>query len=121
MAHFSVRIFFKSFGYAAKGLRYAFRCEQSFRVQVTIALIVLILMLALRVSRGEVIILLLTISSVLVLELLNTVLEKFVDILKPRVHPFVETIKDIMAAAVFVASVASFFIGLLIFVPYIIP
>jgi diacylglycerol kinase len=78
-------------------------------------------LLVFRVSRVEAAVLILVISSVLVLELLNTVLEKFIDVLKPRVHYFVEIMKDLMAAAVLVASIAAFAIGLVIFLPHLIP
>ena len=120
MPRFNPRIFFYSFRYALKGLQYAFRHEQSFRVQLAIACATLLLMVILRVSIGEVIVLLLVISSVLVLELLNTVLEKLVDSLKPRIHYFIAIMKDLMAAAVLVASITAATIGLLIFLPYLI-
>ena len=120
MAHFNVRIFFRSFRYATKGLRYALQHEQSFRVQATFALLVILLMMVVGVTRMEAMILTVVISSVLVLELLNTVLEKFIDVLKPRVHYFIEIMKDLMAAAVLVAAVAAFVVGLFIFLPYLI-
>lgn len=121
MPHFSLRIFFRSFRYAGKGLLYALRHEQSFRVQATIALAVLALMLTVRVSIAETLILVLIIALILVLELLNTVLEKFMDSLKPRIHPFIGLMKDLMAAAVFVASLGAVVIGLLIFWPRLFP
>ncbi len=119
MAHFNLRIFVRSFRYAFKGLAFALRYEQSFRVQATIAVLVILLMALFRVSIQEALILVLVISSVLVLELLNTVLEKFIDVLKPRIHYFVEVIKDLMAAAVFVASLGAIIVGLLIFLPHL--
>lgn len=121
MAHFNLRIFFRSFRFAMKGLCYAARHEQSFRVQLTIALAVVFLMLVLRVRRDDAVVLLLVVTGVLVLELLNTVLEKFIDAMKPRVHYFVETMKDLMAAAVFLAALTAFILGLLIFLPYLFP
>jgi diacylglycerol kinase (ATP) len=42
-----------------------------------------------------------------------------VDILKPRVHPYAQLIKDIMAAAVLIASGGAIVIGVIIFFPYI--
>lgn len=119
MAHFNLRIFFRSFRYATKGLRYALRHEQSFRVQATFALLAVLLMVILRVTKTEAVMLIIVISSVLVLELLNTVLEKFIDVLKPRVHYFIEIMKDLMAAAVLVAAIAAFLVGLLIFLPHL--
>ncbi len=119
MPRFNLHIFVRSFRYAAKGLRYALRHEQSFRVQCTIALLVILAMPVVGVTRLEALLLLLTISAVLVLELLNTTLERFIDALKPRLHYSVEIIKDLMAAAVLVASATAFIVGLLIFLPHL--
>jgi len=59
------------------------------------------------------------IAGVLILEMLNTVFEKLVDLYKPRLHDYVKDVKDIMSAIVLVASVASVVIALFIFVPYL--
>ncbi|MBI3956507.1 MAG: diacylglycerol kinase family protein [Candidatus Kerfeldbacteria bacterium] len=117
MVTFNPRIFLRSFRYALTGLRYALRHEQSFRVQLGFAAFAVVLMTVLQVSRLEAVALILVMSSVLVLELLNTVLEKFIDVLKPRVHYFVAIMKDLMAAAVLVASIAAVIVGALIFIP----
>lgn len=117
MPPFNRSVFFRSFQYAAKGLQYAFRYEQSFRVQLSIAVLLLVVAAVVRVSVTETLILTLVVSSILVLELLNTVLEKFLDVLKPRMHPFVGLMKDIMAAAVFVAALGALVIGSVIFLP----
>ncbi|MFH1171826.1 MAG: diacylglycerol kinase family protein [bacterium] len=118
MANFNTRIFFRSFRYAAKGLRYALRHEQSFRVQLFCALVTIFLMIVLRVTRTEALILTVVISSVLVLEIVNTVFEQLIDVLKPRVHYFVEVMKDLMAAAVFLAALAALVVGMTIFLPH---
>ena len=108
----------KSFGYAAKGFYQVFREEQNFRLQVLAGLIILILATYWRVRAIEAVILILVIVIVLVLELINSVFERLVDTMKPRIHPYVRTIKDIMAAAVLISSVGAVIIGALIFLPY---
>mgnify|MGYP003963063213 FL=1 len=60
----------------------------------------------------------LMIAGVLILEMLNTVFERLLDLFKPRLHSYVKEVKDIMSAIVLVASIASVIIALLIFVPY---
>lgn len=117
MPPFNRSVFFRSFRYAAKGLAYAFRYEQSFRVQLSIAIVLVAVASLIGVSPTETLILTLVVSSILVLELLNTILEKFLDILKPRMHPFVGLMKDLMAAAVFVAALGALVIGAVIFFP----
>lgn len=114
----SIRRLFKSFHYASRGLGIAWRYEQSFRIQVVAALFAAALMLWLRVTLGEAIALLLLIILVLTLELINSIFERFVDVFKPRIHPMVEEIKDLMAGAVLIASLGALIVGLLIFVPY---
>lgn len=119
MFHF--RKMMRSFRYALKGLDLIFREEQSFRVQIAAAVAVVVVMFVLPVRNWEKVALILVISWVLVLELINSILERLVDILSPRVHLGVEAIKDIMAAAVFIASLTALIIGLLIFIPYVQP
>ncbi len=114
----SFRRLIRSFTYAGKGLKQVLREEQSFRIQVFSAIAVLILSLYFGIKVWEAVALLLVIIMVLVLELINSVFERVVDVLKPRMHPDVETIKDIMAAVVLLSSIGAVFIGLLILGPY---
>ena len=111
----------RSFGYSLKGLGLIFREEQSFRAQIIAALAVIVIMFVLPVKNWEKVALILVISWVLVIELINSILERMADILKPRVHLGVEAIKDIMAAAVFISSLTALIIGLIIFIPYVWP
>ncbi len=92
-----------------------------FRIMVAIAGVVVIASIALPVSRKEAVVLLFSIVIVLVLEVLNTIIEHLVDMLQPRLHTYVRSIKDMMAAAVLLASIGAFFIGILIFLPYFSP
>ncbi|MFA5994896.1 MAG: diacylglycerol kinase [Patescibacteria group bacterium] len=117
---FKVGNFFKSFRYALHGLRYIWCNEQSFRVQVLIAWLVILAMIIFRVSIEQAVVLIMLIMFVLVLETANTIVERFVDILKPRLHSYVEIIKDMMAAAVLLAAIGSAIVALIIFVPYLV-
>ncbi len=110
----------KSFKYATTGLMYVWHHEQNFRIQTFVSLCVVLAMVLFQLPLWQVIILILLIMIVLILELMNTIAEKMVDILKPRIHSYVRVIKDMMAAAVFISSLGSAIIGLLIFVPYIV-
>lgn len=110
----------KSFVYAVKGLAYVWRVEQNFRIQSLAALMVLILALYLKVTKIEVAVLLLVSLIVLLLEILNTVFEHLVDLVKPRLNQYVKIIKDIMAAAVLISAFFALIIGLIILLPYLI-
>ena len=109
-----------SFGAATRGIRYALRNEQNFRVQVYIALLVGFSAWVLQLRMYERIIVVLLIMWILALELLNTVIEKFLDVVHPRLHTHVEVIKDIMAAVVCVSAFGAACIGIMIFLPHII-
>lgn len=63
----------------------------------------------------------LVIVIVLVLELINSAMERFVDVISPRLHSQAEDVKDVMAGAVLIASVGAAIIGVLIFLPYFYP
>jgi len=113
-----LRRFRRSFGHALDGIKYAVVHEKNFRIELVLALIVVFLIFFLKVKNWEAIILLLMIMWVLVSELTNTVFERVVDILKPRIHPYARLIKDLMAAVVLISSIASVVVGIIIFYPY---
>jgi undecaprenol kinase len=95
------------------------RYEKNFQNQAAVALLVVIAMVYFRLTRGEKVILLLVFMEVLIMELLNTVVERVVDILKPRLHPYARLIKDLMASAVLVSAILAIVIGIIIFWPHI--
>ncbi len=109
----------KSFRYAFRGLWYVTKHEQSFRLHLIAAAVVVFLMLYFHITIKEAVILSLVIAAVLVLELINTIFESLVDMLQPRIHHLAEVIKNIMAATVLIASLGALIIGILIFAPYV--
>ena len=110
----------KSFKYAFAGLNKVFWEEQNFRLDFILALGVILLAVILKIAIWEFIILVLVIALVLILEIINSIFERLLDLLKPRIHQYVKDIKDMTAAAVFIAALAAVIIGLLIFLPYLI-
>ncbi|MFA4831418.1 MAG: diacylglycerol kinase family protein [Patescibacteria group bacterium] len=111
--------FIKSFRDALRGITYMFRHEQNFRIQLFIAILVIVSIFVFDLRKSEIIVVLLLILSVLILEMLNSALEKFTDIIKPRLHYQVEIVKDVMAAMVFFASIGAVIIGMIIFWPHV--
>lgn len=110
--------FRKSLRYALRGLGYAIKNEKNFQNEVVAAILVFAAMIYFRVTRAEMVVLILVIMGVLLAELMNTVMERVVDILKPRVHPYARLIKDLMAAGVLLVSILALVIGVIIFFPY---
>jgi diacylglycerol kinase len=109
----------KSFQYAVRGLRYVIRNERNFRIELIFAFFILTFSIILQIEKWEIVVIILLITLVLVTELINTIVERVVDILEPRMHPFAKLIKDIMAAIVLISAIMAAFIGFIIFIPYI--
>lgn len=110
----------KSFKYAIKGIVYTFKEEQNFRFHIISAVFVFALMMILDTSLLEKAFLIFLIGLVVIAELINSIFERIVDIIKPRLHPYAKTIKDMTAAIVLIAAIVSFVCGLIIFIPKII-
>jgi len=110
--------FAESFNYASRGIQYAWKTEQNFRAEIVIAVLVLIMMLAFPLRPIQQVLLGLLIIWVLTLELINTVLERMADIVKPKAHPYIKVTKDLMAGAVLISAAGAAVIGVIIFYPY---
>jgi diacylglycerol kinase len=111
--------FVRSFTHAWRGLRLCFRTERSFRLQIAAALLAISAMVVLPLASWERLLLLFVIMLVLVLELLNSSVERMVDLFKPRLDEYARDIKDLMAGAVLLASLFSLMTGLIIFAPHV--
>lgn len=108
----------KSFLNAGRGLVHVFKTEKNFRIQCLAGVLVLLLAFYFPLKIWEIILCVLLITLVLTMELLNTAMEYFSDLLKPRLHHYVASVKDIMAAAVLISSLGALIAGLIIFIPY---
>ena len=111
----------KSIQHAWRGFGVALKSERNFRLQTLAALAALACALIFPLTKTERLLVLVVTLAVLVLELLNTAVERLVDLMKPRLMDVAGEIKDVMAAAVLLASVFAVAIGLYIFIPYILP
>jgi len=109
----------RNFGFAFEGLKTAFVNGRNFRIQVFVGLAAVFLGFILRLDPFEWLDLTLVIASVLILELMNTAIEAIVDIVSPEIQPKAKIAKDVAAASVLVASIASVFIGAFLFLPKI--
>jgi len=107
----------RSFSYAFAGVAHLLRTQRNFRVEAAIGALAVLAGLWSRFERWEWAILVLTIALVLILEAVNTALEDAVTLASPSVQPRAKAAKDVAAAAVLVAAVASVAIGLLLFLP----
>jgi diacylglycerol kinase len=110
----------KSFKYALQGIIDALKSEPNLSVHFLFALLVLIFAYFFEFSKQEVAILILTIFFVITFEMINTAIEKLVDLHSLEKTELARQIKDISAAVVLFASITSIIIAGLLFIPKII-
>ncbi|EHQ27088.1 diacylglycerol kinase family protein [Mucilaginibacter paludis] len=115
-----MRRLIRGFGYAFKGMGYAFSTQLNIRIHIILTAVALILGLSLHVSTPDWLWLLLCIALVLSAELLNTAIETLTDLVSPGYHEKAGRVKDIAAAAVTVTAAFALVTGCIIFLPKII-
>jgi undecaprenol kinase len=112
-----LRAFLRSFKYAAEGIAHGVRTQRNMRVELGIALIVVIAGILFRIAAAEWAAILVCIGLVLSAELINTVIELAVDLLVQHYHPMAKVAKDAGAGAVLIAALTSVAVGIVIFGP----
>ena len=111
----------KSFKYALNGVFTALTICRNLKIHYLVAIIAIVAGFYFDIERFEFAIVLLTITFVVTLEMMNTALEKVVDLLTERYHILALIAKDVAAGAVLIASIVALIVGALIFGPYIMP
>ena len=104
-----------SFNYAFEGVIYVVRTQRNMRIHFLVALLVLPLAVVLGADRFELLALMLSVTFVLVAEMINTALEKAIDIATSSWDPVARAAKDVAAGAVLIAAVNAAFVGYLVF------
>ncbi|TML27710.1 MAG: phosphatase PAP2 family protein [Actinobacteria bacterium] len=105
----------ESFNYAIEGVIHVLRTQRNMRIHFAIAVAVLVIAVAVGVSRLELIALLLSITFVLVAEMINTAVEGTIDAATTSFDPMAKLAKDIAAGAVLIAAVNAVAVGYLVF------
>ena len=109
--------FFKSVTFAAKGVKQFFACDRNGKIQIVIAMTAITLGLTVSLSSFQWLLVLFCIGLVISLEMINSAIERYCDLVTTDFHPRIKIIKDVAAGAVLVASIISLIIGLIIFIP----
>lgn len=115
---FSFTSLIKSFLYASKGIINLLKTEQNARIHLAYAIVVAVMAYIFSISRIEAIILFFAVVLVIAMEIINTAIEKLLDIINPESSSAVEYIKDAMAGAVLIAAIIALVVTVLIFLPY---
>src|SRR4051812_40687521 len=93
-----------SFNYAFEGIIHVLRTQRNMRIHFAIAFVVLILALIVNVTKLELIALLISVTFVLIAEMLNTAVEAAIDIATTSFDPMAKLAKDIAAGAGVIAA-----------------
>lgn len=108
-----------SFKNAFEGLKYAVKTQKNAQIHLAATILVLIFGGAFKLTRFEWALIVFAITNVWIAEIINTAIEKAVDLCNPHFHPLAKISKDLAAAAVLIAAFGSAIIGILIFLPRI--
>ncbi len=122
-----MRLTLKSLRHALHGLKHAVSTERNIRGFLILALCMIVVAALFRFQLPEWIILLLLLLSFLVIELINTAIERITDTIDDErklaqgghFHPGIKSAKDVAAAASLLALLIVSIIILLLFLPHI--
>ena len=118
---FKNKNFIESLGHAVDGIKVIFKEERNFRKHLLVSLLVVFWGMMCSLSCFEWLWLFVAIFSVLILEMLNTVVENMVDLIVDyHYHPLAKKIKDIAAGAVLLTSLFAAIVGGIIFISHFI-
>lgn len=102
------------------GISYVTKSEKNFKREIALGIIALILSYILKIDKIEFIIILTMICLVLTAEIINTAIERTVDLVTKEYHELARIAKDVSAGSVLVTSTFALIIGIIIFMPKII-
>lgn len=111
--------FLKSFSYAIAGIATALKSEKNMRFHFYSSIVVLLISYYFSITKMEWLLILFAIGGMFALELVNTAIERVVDLVTGEYHPYAKQAKDLAAGAVFIYAILAVTIGIVIFLPYV--
>ena len=114
-----LRIHKISFKHAFDGFIYAVRTQPNFRFHLLATIIIVFLGIYFSIGSTEWLILVFTINTVLVAEMVNTSIEAMVDLITLERRNDAKIAKDVASAMVLVSATLSVVVALIIFLPKI--
>ena len=103
--------FITSFQYAMDGIIHCLKSERNFRTDILMTILILISSLMFDLSRVEMACLCITITFILMAEMINTAIEAVVDLIYDKFDSKAKIAKDVGAGAVLLAAFNSIFVG----------
>jgi len=110
----SKRRFHENVWLALKGMADGISSERNIKIQVVIGIAIIIASVLLKISTVELGLIIFICFFVIIMEMLNTSLEKLLDKLRPEHDGDIGRIKDLVAGAVLLAVILSVILGFLI-------
>ncbi|KPU27949.1 diacylglycerol kinase [Caloranaerobacter sp. TR13] len=109
-----VRRLIDSFNYAVSGIIYTLKTQRNMKIHFIAAFLVLFLSLFFNFSRTELLLLIFAISLVIIAEMINTSIEKTIDLITDDYHPLAEIAKNVAAGAVLISAINSVVVAYLL-------
>lgn len=106
--------FSDSVRYSLRGIVHGVSSERNVKIQVLIGVVVIFLAAYLGIPKLEFILIIFAVFLVIILELVNTTLERLIDKIHPKYDKDYEKIKDLMAGVVFLGVLLAILVGFLI-------
>ena len=107
--------FFEAWGNATNGIIYSATTQRNIRIQLVLAVIVMVVSLFYGLNTAEFLCLLFAVFLVIFAELINTAIETVVDLFVDVYHPKAKISKDVAAGAVVLAACNALVVGYFIF------
>jgi diacylglycerol kinase len=103
-----------SFKIAFSGLHHGIFRERNSRIMFGVSVVVILISFILQISKLEMLVIATTCFFVIILEMINTSVEKLLDVLYPSHHPEIGLVKDIMSGVVLLGSLLAVVFGFII-------
>ncbi|SHH26337.1 diacylglycerol kinase (ATP) [Anaerosphaera aminiphila DSM 21120] len=107
--------FISSFNYAVQGIISALKTEKNMKLHYLAALGVIIISLFMNFSRVEFMLLIFAITFVVAAEMINTAIERTIDLIVQDYNPIAKYIKDVSAGAVLISAINALVTAYLLF------
>ena len=109
-----------SFKYAIRGLKEVIKSERNAKIHLFLAFLAIVSSIILRVGVLEFLFVFLSIVLVIFAEIVNTAIEKTLDLISQENNHAIQITKDMMAAAVLLTAIGAIVVAVIVFIPRII-
>lgn len=109
----------RKFAWAIAGLMAVIGEEQNMKIHLIAAAIAVGTGWILGLERVEWGLLFIAITLVLMAEVINTAIERTIDLIAPQYHPLAEKAKNMAAGAVLLSALAAVILGVIVFGPHL--